>query len=168
MPEQVIEPSLSPPVRQSPAPPLSAWRAAELLNVEEAAYRYEIVEFRSQPQPLPLTYCLAETAVDDPFIAPVWTDPPAELMARFRDHRPPVKRMAVCRIHPDVSGVTDIETGGLAVIFRVTPPAWESDTEATVDGGYYKNGLSASGKTYRLRYQAGEWVVVDVVPRWIS
>jgi hypothetical protein len=89
-------------------------------------------------------------------------------MRRFRDHRPPVKRKAVCQIHADVSGVTDIETGGQAVIFRVAPPVWDSDTEVLVDGGYYFNGIAASGKTYRVRYQDGEWVVVDARWRWIS
>ena len=171
-PRPVTETPQPPPI-PVPLPPVatpspSAWQESQRLTVEEAVYRFQFVEYRSQPQIGPLTYCVARTATDDIFSAPVWTDPPPELMLRFRDHRPPVKRMAVCRIHTDVSGVTDVETGGRAVIFRVATPVWESDTEVLVDGGYYYNGISASGKTYRVRFQGGEWVVVDARWRWIS
>lgn len=151
-----------------PAPSPSAWREAHRLTVEEAAYRFQFREFASNPPPGPLTYCVARTENDDPFVRRVLTDPPPELMLRFSDHRPPVKRNAVCRIHADGSGVTDVETGGRAVIFRVAPPIWQSDTEVLVDGGYYYNGIAASGKTYRVHFIAGEWVVVDARWRWIS
>ncbi len=163
-----------PPVTTAPAAvvptpdPPSAWREAHRLTVEEAAYRFQFHEYRSEPQREPLTYCLARTENDRPFGPSVWTDPPPELMQRFRDHRPPVKRRAVCQIRADLSGVTDVETGGRAVIFRVVPPLWLSDTEVLVDGGYYYNGLSASGKTYTVRFIAGEWIVVDARWRWIS
>ncbi len=155
------------PAAPDPSPSPTAWQAAHALTVEEATYRYQFEEYRDEPQRGPLTYCLARTANDDPFAAPVWTDPPPELMLRFRDHRPPVKRLAVCRVDVLV-GITDTETGGRAVIFRVAPPVWESDTEVLVDGGYYENGISASGKTYRVRFQGGEWIVVDARWRWIS
>jgi hypothetical protein len=54
------------------------------------------------------------------------------------------------------------------VIFRVAPPIWRSDTDVLVDGGYYYNGIAASGKTYQVRFMAGEWIVVDARWRWIS
>jgi hypothetical protein len=55
-----------------------------------------------------------------------------------------------------------------AVVFRLAPPAWESDTEVVVDGGHHVNGLNGSGKTYRVRFQGGAWVVVEARWRWIS
>ena len=64
--------------------------------------------------------------------------------------------------------MTDLETGGPAVIFRVSLPSWESDTEALANGGYYFNGLSGSGETYRLRFAGGAWTVIEVRPRFIS
>jgi len=162
----------SPPAPQAPAPPTpepspspSAWRATEALSVEEAVYRYQFGDYRDLPAVVS-TYCLARTGASE--LLP-WTDPPAELIGRFRDHRPPVKTVAACRMERALPlGVTDVETGGPAVIFRVAPPVWASDAEVVIDGGHHVNGLHGSGKTYRVRFQGGTWVVVEARWRWVS
>lgn len=164
LPESPGNPETPAPSVPEPAPSPSEWRTAEALSVEEAVYRYQFRDYHDLP-PVPLTYCLARTNAKE--LLP-WTDPPEELLRRFRTHRPPVKRMAVCRIDPNLNGVTDVETGGPAVIFRVAPPVWESDVEVVIDGGHHVNGLNGSGKTDRVRFQGGTWVVVEAQWRWIS
>jgi hypothetical protein len=79
---------------------------------------------------------------------------------------PVVKKFTLCVL--DLRGDRDPATGPQAIIFRAGAPQWQSDTEAILDGGYHSNGLSASGQTYRVRYENGRWVVVEVTWRWIA
>lgn len=153
-------------VEPAPAPGLPGWRDAQSLSVEEAVHRFQFVDSKTGLPPSSLTYCLARSPQTE--LLP-WSDPPEALLHRFAGHQPPVKKLSSCHMDlRNLSGVTDVETGGRAVIFRVSPLLWESDTEVVVDGGYHASGLNGSGKTYRVRLQGGSWVVVDARWRWIS
>lgn len=146
--------------------PEPTWREAQALLVEEAVYRFQFVDYLSEPQRSPITYCLARNTATE--LLP-WTDPPDALIRQFAGHQPAVKKLSSCAMGTGLPlTVTDVETGGPAVIFRLAPPRWESDTDVIVDGGHHFSGLGGSGKTYRVRYQGGEWVVVDARWRWIS
>ena len=154
------------PSAPEPVPGSPGWREAQVLSVEEAVYRFQFGDYRSGLQPASLTYCLARNTAAE--LLP-WTDPPEALLRRFAGHQPPVKKVSLCRMDlQNLNGVMDVETGGPAVVFRLAPPAWESDTEVVVDGGHHVNGLNGSGKTYRVRFQGGAWVVVEARWRWIS
>lgn len=149
-----------------PVPGSPRWREAQALSVEEAVHRFQFGDYRLPPGSL--TYCLARNTATG--LLP-WTDPAEALLRRFVGHQPPVKKVSLCRMDVDVqtlNGVTDVETGGPAVIFRVGPLNWASDTEVVLDGGHHFNGLNGSGKTYRVRFQTGAWVVVEAQWRWIS
>ena len=154
------------PVEPAPAPSLPGWRDAQSLSIEEAVHRFQFVDSNTGLPPSSLTYCLARSTQTE--LLP-WSDPPEALLLRFTGHQPAVKKLSSCQIDlRNLSGVTDVETGGRAVIFRVSPLLWESDTEVLVDGGHYASGLNGSGKTYRVRWQGGSWAVVEVRGRWIS
>jgi hypothetical protein len=149
-----------------PVPGSPAWRESQTFSVEEAVHRFQFGDYRSGLQWASWTYCLARDTATE--LLP-WTDPPDALLRRFAGHQPPVKKVSLCRLDlQSLNAVTDVETGGPAVIFRLGPPRWESDTEVIVEGGHHVNGLNGSGKTYRVRLQGGTWVVVQATLRWIS
>jgi hypothetical protein len=147
-----------------PVPGSPRWREAQALSVEEAVHRFQFGDYRLPPGSL--TYCLARTTATERL---PWTDPPEALLRRFAGHQPPVKKVSLCRMDlQTLNGVTDAETGSPAVIFRLGPLDWAGDTEVVLDGGHHFNGLNGSGKTYRVRFQTGAWVVVEAHWRWIS
>jgi hypothetical protein len=151
------------PEGPDPVPGGPGWRESQAVAIHEAVYRFQFEEHAAGAQPGSITFCLARTTPDDDL---PWSDPPEALLRRFAGHVPVVKKASLCRL--DLRGDTDPATGGPAIIFRVAPPQWQSDTEVLVDGGYHSHGLSASGETYRVRYQAGGWVVVEAIWRWIA
>jgi hypothetical protein len=154
------------PEAPDPTPGSPGWRESQVIAVEEAVHRFQFTDYRTSLQPGSFTYCLARNTATE--LLP-WTDPPEALLLRFATHQPPVKRVSLCRMDLQrLNGVTDVETGGPAVIFRLGPLDWTSDTDVVVDGGHHVNGLNGSGKTYRVRFQADAWVVVEAQWRWIS
>jgi hypothetical protein len=157
-----------------PAPtgsPEPSPRDIAAVAIAEAVHRRQFVEYLREPQVNPITYCLVrsvETESGSTSRPATWTDPPEPLMRQFAGHEPPVKTMKLCQLQPNLAGAIDLETGGRAVVFRATAPIWESDTEAIVHGGYYFGGLSASGETYRVRFEGGRWLVVHVELNWVA
>ena len=66
------------------------------------------------------------------------------------------------------AGMVDKETGKQGRIFRVESVEWTCDDEVQVEGGYFENGLSATGMTYQVEWEGGRWVVTDERMNWIS
>lgn len=95
------------------------------------------------------------------------TDPSQEFLKRFAGHTPPVKPVSACRIDP-LRGVFDKDTGKGGLVFRVEGIAWVNDKKVEVEGGYYRNGLAASGNVYTVESKSGKWVVVGDKMLWIS
>lgn len=94
-------------------------------------------------------------------------DPPAALLARFKNERPRV--LPVSMAGPSHgSGVKHKEDGKSGLIFNITRIAWLDANTAEVEGGYYEAGLSASGNTYRVERRDGKWVVTGDKMNWIS
>ena len=147
----------------SPVPGGSGWRESQAVAIDEAVYRFQFEEHASGAQPGSVTFCVARTTETDEL---PWTDPPEAVLRRFAGHVPAVKKVSLCRL--DLGGDTDPATGRPAIIFRVAPAQWQSDTEVLVDGGYHAHGLSASGETYRVHYENGRWKVVEAIWRWIA
>jgi hypothetical protein len=151
------------PQDPDPVPGEPGWRESQALAVAEAVHRQQFAEHAPSAQPGTVTFCLARTSAED---ETPWTDPPDALLRRFAGHAPVVKKFSRCVL--DLRGDRDPATGTPAIIFRAGPPAWQTDTEIVLPGGYHANGLSASGQTYRVRYQNGRWVVVEATWRWIA
>ena len=151
------------PQDPDPVPGDAGWRDSQVVAVQEAVHRAQFAEHAPGAQPGTVTFCLAQTGPED---ETPWTDPPDALLRLFASHTPVVKKFSLCVL--DLRGDRDPATGTPAVIFRVGPPKWQSDTEVVLDGGHHQNGLNASGQTYRVRYQNGRWVVVETTWRWIA
>lgn len=141
----------------------AGWRDSQVLAIDEMVYRYQFDEHAPGAQPGTVTFCVARTTRTDEL---PWTDPPEALLRRFAGHVPAVKKVSLCQVN--LGGDRDSQTGLPAIVFRVAPAQWQSDTEVLVEGGYHAHGLSASGETYRLRYEGLRWRVVEVIWRWIA
>ena len=147
----------------TPVPGGAGWRESQVVAIDEAVYRFQFEEHAAGAQPGSVTFCVARTTETDEL---PWGDPPDALLRRFAGHVPAVKKVSQCQVA--LSGDMDPATGRPAIVFRVAPAQWQSDTEVLVDGGYHRGGLSASGETYRARYQNGRWTVVESIWRWIA
>ena len=94
------------------------------------------------------------------------SDPPAAFVARFARDPKPVVAGSACTKGP--SGVFDKTTKAHGLAFRIDAVRFTDKDHATVNGGYYEAGLSASGNVYTVERQKGAWVVVKDEMTWIS
>ncbi len=148
----------------APAPstqPVSATqpaaRAADRLDVLEAVFRHQFDKNASGGQ----------RNVDYFFLSlDERRDPPAELLARFKDHTPKV--LPVSFATSAAGRVRHKDLGGRGLIFRVESIVWLDENTAEVKGGYYEANLSASGNTYRVTRTDGRWKVTKDRMNWIS
>jgi hypothetical protein len=127
-------------------------------NIREAVFRYEFKHNGAIGQALKV-YCLSHGDNED--------DPSDDFIRRFEGHKPRVQKVSKCDADP-FKGVVDKETHERGVILRATSIAWISATEVKVTGGYYEDGLSASGNTYTVRKINGKWRVTADRMNWIS
>lgn len=126
-------------------------------NVREALFRYQFEHNSSGGQ----------QNVDTYFLEVDGKDPPAEFVARFAGHEPPVEPVSHAIASAD-EGVRHRERGGDGLIFKQERLRWIDDGKAEVDGGYYEAGLSSSGNTYTVEWKDGRWVVTGDEMHWIS
>ena len=94
------------------------------------------------------------------------SDPTDAFMKRFAGNKPPIRKVSECSTAK--MRVTDKQTGKRGLIFRVRSINRISDTEVEVKGGYYEDGLSASGNTYRVKKKGSTWQVTKDKMDWIS
>ena len=94
-------------------------------------------------------------------------DPPAAFLARFSSSKIPVVAGSGCTEDPR-SGVTQRSTGAHGLAFRIDSIKLTDADHATVTGGYYEAGLSASGNVYTLERVSGTWTVTKDEMTWIS
>ena len=130
--------------------------------VREAVFRYQ---FTNNAAHGPAT---AEKKIEAYYlsIGEKDADPADAFMNRFAGNKPPVRKVSECSMAK--MRVTDKQTGKRGLIFRVSLIKWISDTEAEVKGGYYEDGLSASGNTYRVKKKGGTWQITKDTMDWIS
>lgn len=127
--------------------------------IREAVFRHMFQKNASGQQQTAGVYCISAGAD---------VDPSPELLARLKDVKPVVKGVSACTASAE-KGVVDKQTKKRGLIFRVESIKVASDHHhATVDGGYYEAGLSASGNVYTLEKRAKGWVVVKDEMMWIS
>ena len=132
----------------------------------EAVFRYQFAHNgASYMNPDCFFLSLAE-AKDPP------RDPPAALLARFKEQIPPVEPVSAVdtadmrfNVH---SGVHAKGKKGKGVLLRLTNIRWIDDDTVELDGGYYYGHLSGSTNTYRAERRQGAWVVVNDTLHWVS
>ena len=91
-------------------------------------------------------------------------DPTTAFMKRFKGYRTPLKKISQCDISG--AGVTSGKSAG-GVVFKVED-GMMSDSEAILTGGYFLDGLGASGNQYTVKKINGKWKVVDDQLTFIS
>lgn len=82
-------------------------------------------------------------------------DPTEAFLARFQEHRPPVKM-----------GSAFVTGNGLE--FRIESIDRIHDNKVEVRGGYFEGGLSSSGNIYTVVRKGQQWQVIDDRMLWIS
>jgi hypothetical protein len=117
----------------------------QALDIAEATFRYQFDHNHSGAQQKAATY----------FLVLFGKDPEPDFLARFKDHKPPVRKGSEFKVY-----------GGLK--FRVEEIKRLSDTKVVVPGGYYEGSLSSSGNTYTLEFKDGKWEVTGDQMHWIS
>ncbi len=152
----------------SPSPPpddrapYSGTNSAEELDILEAVFRYQFEHN--------MLGAGALGRLDHLFLAlgpeSAHVDPPAELLARFAGHSPPIEPVSAA--DRSGGGAYHRTSRGRGVIFRVERLRPIESGCFDVDGGYFSNGKSASGNTYRVRLRKGSWTVVADGMWWIS
>ncbi|MGH7328654.1 MAG: hypothetical protein ACREJX_09925 [Polyangiaceae bacterium] len=127
-------------------------------DVREAVFRHMFGQNASGIQQGSGVYCLE---VENQ------RDPTAGFLSRMHDVRTPVKAVSKCSASAD-KGVIDKSTGKHGLIFRIESVAFKDGHHATVNGGYYEAGLSASGNIYTVELRGTTWVVTKDQMMWIS
>jgi hypothetical protein len=87
-------------------------------------------------------------------------------MTRFAVDPKPVRVGSACT--QSGNGVFEKTTNGRGLVFRIDSVKLVDKDHATVNGGYFEAGLSASGNVYTLERQKGAWVVTKDEMTWIS
>jgi hypothetical protein len=137
-------------------------RQGQVDNVREAVFRYQFTNNAAHgPAAAAKRIAVFYLSVGDKD-----QDPSEEFLMRFAGHTPPVRKVSACSTKK--MRVEDKRTGERGLIFHVRSIRWISDTKAEVKGGYYEDGLSASGNTYTVVKRNGKWVVVEDKMKWIS
>ena len=127
----------------------------EMDDIREAVFRHQFHHNASGQQQSAKVY----------FLSIEVGDPDDAFIERFKDNKPPVKKDSQVKDEP---GIFDKENGFRGLIFRIDSIKQISSNEVEVKGGYYENGLSASGNTYTVRRIKDKWVVTQDKMEWIS
>lgn len=152
-----------PPDAPEPFPEKSAPEAiaSEDIDILEAVFRYQFEHNASSGTASGRAkyYFIAIGKSETP------ANPPAELLARFAGHSPPVEPASLA----DTSGIVrHMGDGGQGIVLRVESIERIDADTVQVHGGYYEANNSSSGNTYRVERRDGKWAVVDDVMNWIS
>jgi hypothetical protein len=87
-------------------------------------------------------------------------DPPADLLARFAGHSPPV--VPISEAKPDEGfGPHHAKDNGKGFTLGVTSVRWIDADTAELNGGYYEGNRGSSLHTYEARRRGGRWVIVS-------
>lgn len=126
-------------------------------DIREAVFRHMFGNNASGQQNGSGVFCLAVESDQDPTNG---------FLMRFRNVKTPVRPKSAC--DSSSRGVVDKKTGKHGLVFRVDHIRFKDAKHATVNGGYFEAGLSASGNVYTLEHKASGWVVTKDEMMWIS
>jgi len=133
-------------------------RTGQEEDIQEAVFRFQFDNNASGLQQNVKIYFLS--------LGEGHKDPSDEFTERFRESPIPVRKVSECTY--GTSGVRDTKTGEVGLIFYVDTITWMSDTEVTVEGGYYEASESATGNTYRLVRNGSQWIATEATMDWIA
>jgi hypothetical protein len=157
------------PSAQHPAPPLSNRAVAarppaggsEDDAVRLAVFRYLVDHNASGRQPGVPFICLEVSGGDH-------GDPSPFIIAAMNERKPRAVPGSACESSVDGVFLKDDHAQGRGLIFSIEQVTIDGD-KATVSGGYYAAGLSASGNIYTVERQPdGRWKVTADALQWIS
>ncbi|HLX95794.1 MAG TPA: hypothetical protein VKU37_08625 [Verrucomicrobiae bacterium] len=134
-------------------------RESQVDDIREAVLRYQFDHNASGQQKTAKVYFIG--------VGEKATDPSDDLIKRFADHKPPVRKASASH-YVQGKGILDKKTGEQGLAFNVGNIKWISDTEVEVYGGYYEGNLSSSGNTYTVKKESGKWIVTKDKIDWIS
>ncbi|HEY2367408.1 MAG TPA: hypothetical protein VGH87_13525 [Polyangiaceae bacterium] len=155
----VSEPPAPPPTTTTTAaPPPPIAMTADEEDLREATFRHMFKKNASGMQQSAKVFCLEFEKRGDPS---------PSFLGRFAHDAIPVRAGSECT-QDARSGVVDKKTNARGLAFRIDAVKYTDKDHATVNGGYYEAGLSASGNVYTLERQKGAWVVVKDEMTWIS
>jgi len=139
--------------------PEGTLRLSQENDIREAVFRYQFHHNSSIQGQRAAVYCLS--------VGEKNADPPDAFMKKFAGFKPPVRKVSECSID-NYRGVVEKRTGRHGLVFRVRSIKWISGTEVEVDGGYFEDGLSASGDTYTVQRLQRGWKVSKLKINWLS
>ena len=171
-PSAATLPATQPLAAIQPLPATQPAHSADDLAIFEAVFRHQFRNNVSGQRDVAYFFLTLSTSpdrrTDDYFpISLHEADPPPELLNRFKHEDVKVLGASLAR-----TGLLthvrhkDTEEDGL-IFYIVDVVRLEKDT-AEVRGGYYANGRSSSGNTYRVVRSGGRWVVTSESMNWIS
>ena len=135
--------------------------SSEDIDILETVFRYQFEHNRSvATERNEADYLFVVLGEEDSI------DPPAELLARFASHLPPVRPLSAATV--SVYGVEHQDDGGQGILLRIERIRRIDANTVDVDGGYFECGTSSSGSTYRVKRRGSGWRVVADADWWIS
>ena len=134
-------------------------RDSQMDDIREAVFRYQFDHNASGQQKTAKVYFIG--------VGEKATDPSDDLIKRFAEHKPPVRKASTSH-YVQGKGILDKKTGEQGLAFSVRSIKWISDNEVEVYGGYYEAELSSSGNTYTVKKESGKWRVTKDKMDWIS
>lgn len=129
-------------------------KTADENNILEAVFRFQSKHLASKDSTI--LY----------FLSLYNKDPDNKFMIRFKG-MPRIKKYSQAVVN-GINGVKDKESGASGLILKITGIKWLNQNKVEVIGGYYEDGLSASGNTYTVKRLKGKWVVTKDDLEWIS
>jgi hypothetical protein len=130
---------------QAPAP-------APELALHEAVFRYLFTHNQSGLQQKAKSYHLCFGPQGEK-----QKDPTSALLARFQNHRPPVKSCSTFNPKPHN-----------ALAFHIARVDWTDSTHAEVTAGYYEANLSSAESLFLVERKNGEWQVTGAALQTIA
>lgn len=137
---------------------MASFTTREQEDIREAVFRYQFQHNSSIQGSGAAVYCL--TIENN-------ADPSDDFIKRFAGSKPPVRKASDCSADA-YKGTVEKATGKRGLIFRVRNIKCISPTRAEVVGGYFEDGLSASGNTYTVTKSKGRWRVSNTSMNWLS
>ena len=103
------------------------------------------------------------------FISINGKDPSDVFMKRFESFPHRIEKLSRSKLdRKSMNAVVDKKTGEKGVVFKVETIKFEGANAAEVEGGYYCDGLCASGQTFKVHRKLGIWKVTGSAMHWIS
>ena len=96
----------------------------------------------------------------------VSADPEQAILDKFARERILIRKQSACTVAS--FGVFDNASGKRGIELKLGKITWVSESEVTIEGGYFEANESGSGNIYRVRKIGDKWKVVDDQLSWIS